>query len=184
MRRPGLTRLFERSGHGGLSTVLRDERPIVDAIGSLVYETELANLHVLPAGPKPINPVELLTSERLSELLAWAETQYDQVLIDAPPSLAVTDAAIIGRLVDGAILTVCPELNRRKAVLRAAEALTSLGCELHGVVLNRVEAGQAGYGHGYGYGYGYGEEVPVEDDGMPATVPMSQPRRRRRQRAA
>lgn len=183
MRRPGLTRLFGRSGHGGLSSVLRDERPVADAISGLIYESELTNLHVLPAGPKPINPVELLTSERLSELIAWAETHYDQILIDAPPSLAVTDAAIIGRLVDGAILTVCPDLNRRKAVLRAAEALTSLGCELHGIVLNRIDAGHSGYGHGYGYGYGYGEEVPVEEDDAPIKVPTTRPIRRRQKAA-
>jgi polysaccharide biosynthesis transport protein len=185
MRRPGLTRLFQRSGHAGLSSVLKDERPIVDAIAGLIFETELPNLHVLPAGPKPINPVELLTSERLSDLLAWAETNYDQVLIDAPPSLAVTDAAIIGRLVDGAILTVCPDLNRRKAVLGAAEALTSLGCELQGIVLNRIEAGQSGYGYGHGYGYGYGQDVPVAEEdetATQATAPRT-PIRRRRQAA-
>lgn len=184
MRRPGLTRLFQRSGHAGLSSVLRDDRPIVEAIEGMIYKTDLENLHVLPAGPKPINPVELLTSERLSDLLAWAETNYDQVLIDAPPSLAVTDAAIIGRLVDGAILTVCPDLNRRKAVLGAAEALTSLGCELQGIVLNRIEAGQTGYGYGTSYGYGYGEDVPVEDDGQAAPEPAKRPIRRRRKTAA
>jgi len=150
----------------------------------MIYETELPNLHVLPAGPKPINPVELLTSERLSDLLAWAETNYDQVLIDAPPSLAVTDAAIIGRLVDGAILTVCPDLNRRKAVLGAAEALTSLGCELQGIVLNRIDAGQAGYGYGHGYGYGYGQDVPVADETTAASAPVPRTQIRRRRQAA
>ena len=164
MRRPGLTRLFERSGYNGLSTVLRDDRAIVESVSGLVYHTDLENLHILPAGPKPINPVELLTSERLSDLLAWAETQYDQVLIDAPPSLAVTDAAIIGRLVEGAILTVRPDRNRRKGILRAAEALTSLGCELHGIVLNQIEPTHATYGFGYGYGYGYGSEDPAEEE--------------------
>ena len=177
MRRPGLTRLFERSGYNGLSTVLRDDRAIVESVAGLIYHSELENLHVLPSGPKPINPVELLTSERLSDLLAWAETQYDQVLIDAPPSLAVTDAAIIGRLVDGAILTVRPDRNRRKGVLRAAEALTSLGCELKGMVLNQIDPTQSGYAYGYGYGYGYGSEEPVAEEA--GTVPETQPRPRK-----
>ena len=178
MRRPGLTRLFERSGYNGLSTVLRDDRAIVESVSGLVYHTELENLHILPAGPKPINPVELLTSERLSDLLAWAETQYDQVLIDAPPSLAVTDAAIIGRLVEGAILTVRPDRNRRKGILRAAEALTSLGCELHGIVLNQIEPTHATYGFGYGYGYGYGSEDPAEEQSDKASRSTSSNRKR------
>jgi capsular exopolysaccharide synthesis family protein len=170
MRRPGLTRLFERGGYAGLSTILRDNLPIVECIGETVFKTEMDNLDVLPAGPRPVNPVELLTSERLSDLLGWAETSYDQVLIDAPPSLAVTDAAIIGRLVDGAILTVRPEKNRRKLVLRATEALTSLGCELLGVVLNSIETrNDLEYGYGYGHSeYGHGEEDADFDAQAPA----------------
>ncbi|MGE0378122.1 MAG: polysaccharide biosynthesis tyrosine autokinase [Planctomycetaceae bacterium] len=179
MRRPGLTRLFERGGHPGLSTVLRDTRPVVDVVPGMIVKTEHEKLHVLLAGPRPGNPVELLTSDRLSELIAWAETAYDQILIDAPPSLAVTDAAIIGRLVDGAILTVRPDKNRRKLVLRAAEALTSLGCELLGVVINSVQPRtdhEYGYGSGYGHGsYGHGDidgeeiESPSED-AVPTTA--------------
>jgi capsular exopolysaccharide synthesis family protein len=174
MRRPGLTKLFERSGHPGLSTVLRDERPIVESVNGLVHQTRLENLHVLPAGPRPVNPVELLTHDRLADLLGWAETNYDQVLIDAPPSLAVTDAAIIGRLVDGAILTVRPDKNRRKLVLRAAEALTTLGCELLGVVINAVQPTSSDhYGFGYGYGYGYGHDEHAESDDPQGTASRS-----------
>ncbi len=164
LRRPGLTRLFDRNGQSGLSTVLRDTRPILDSVIGAIQQTEMDNLHVLPAGPRPINPVELLTNDRLSELLAWAETSYDQVLIDAPPSLAVTDAAIIGRLVDGAILTVRPDKNRRKLVLRASEALTSLGCQLLGVVINSVQSnGSDEYGYAYGHGE-YGHDDPIGSD--------------------
>ncbi|MBX3438841.1 MAG: polysaccharide biosynthesis tyrosine autokinase, partial [Planctomycetaceae bacterium] len=173
MRRPGLTRLFERGGHPGLSTVLRDTRPVVDIVQGMIFETEHEKLHVMPAGPRPGNPVELLTNERLSELIAWAETAYDQILIDAPPSLAVTDAAIIGRLVDGAILTVRPDKNRRKLVLRAADALTSLGCELLGVVINSVQprtSDEYAYGYGYGHGdYGHNDVDDHFDDDRPST---------------
>ncbi len=203
MRRPGLTRLFERGGHAGLSTILRDARPVAECADEVIVATEMDNLDVMPAGPRPGNPVELLTSERLSDLIAWAETNYDQILIDAPPSLAVTDAAIIGRLVDGAILTVRPDKNRRKLVLRASEALTSLGCELLGVVINSIEprANQE-YGYGYGYGheaYGHGDEddlapeisprkrteptTPVET-GSTIGIPRDRSDRRRRKRRA
>ncbi len=164
MRRPGLTRLFRSNGKSGLSTILRETRPILDSVIGAIQQTEMDNLHILPAGPRPVNPVELLTNDRLSELLAWAETSYDQILIDAPPSLAVTDAAIIGRLVDGAILTVRPDRNRRKLVLRASEALTSLGCQLIGVVINSTQAsGSTEYGYAYGHGE-YGHDDPVGSD--------------------
>lgn len=165
MRRPGLTRLFNLSSSPGLSNILKDDRPAWDVAKDYVVPTGLAGLDVIPAGPRPINPVELLTGERLPELIAWAEGNYDQLLIDAPPSLAVADVQVIGRQVDAALLTVRPDKNRRKMVIRAAEALTSLGCNLLGIVVNHVEPKHGGdYAYGYGYGYGYGEGYGHDDD--------------------
>ncbi len=177
MRRPGMTKLFDRSGRAGLSTVLRDERPMTQAVEGLIHHTEHPLLHLLSAGPRPVNPVELLTSDRLSELLGWAETVYDQVLVDVPPSLAVADAPVIGRMLDGVVLAVRPDRNRRKQVLRAAEALTSFGCELLGVVVNQVTAERSDeYGYGYGYGdYGHDEQPepePIPGDAARALVPF------------
>ncbi|MCA8991313.1 MAG: polysaccharide biosynthesis tyrosine autokinase [Planctomycetaceae bacterium] len=164
MRRPGLTRLFEHSAAPGLSNILKDNRPVWDIAERHVIPTGLDGLDVIPAGPRPMNPVELLTGDRLSELIAWAEGRYDQLLIDAPPSLAVADVQVIGRLVDAALLTVRPDKNRRKMVIRAAEALTSLGCNLLGIVVNHVEPKSGGdYAYGYGYGYGYGEGYGHDD---------------------
>ncbi len=182
MRRPGMTKLFDRSGQAGLSTVLKDDRPIAQAVEGLLHHTEHPLLHVLSAGPRPVNPVELLTSDRLPELLAWADTVYDQVLVDVPPSLAVADAPVIGRMLDGVVLAVRPDKNRRKLVLRAAEALTSVGCELLGLVVNHVTADR-GDEYGYGYGYGdYGHDEPLETDAsapgdVQASVPFSPFRR-------
>lgn len=163
MRRPGITRLFDLTSRQGLSTVLRDTRPVFECAAERVIRSGQKNLDILPAGPRPVNPVELLAGDRLAELIAWAETQYDQILIDAPPSLAVADVQVIGRLVDAAILTVRPDRNRRKMVIRAAEALTTLGCRMAGIVVNSVDAKQGtdyeyGYGYGYGYGAGYGHD--------------------------
>lgn len=180
MRRPGLTKLMKLSGEPGLSTVLRDDAPMEESVQGRVQSTKLEGLDVLPAGPKPGNPAELLTTVRLSELLGWAESHYDQVLVDAPPSLAVADVQIISRLVDGAILTVRPDRNKRSMVIRAAEALTSLGCPLFGVVVNHLAANAAGdYGYGYGYGYtdyghdeksGKSEEVVTPPRPIAATI--------------
>ena len=166
MRRPGLTKLFALKSQHGLSTILRDIRPPAESVKENLVHTAIQNLDVIPAGPRPTNPVELLTSDHFSELLAWAEAEYDQILIDAPPALAVTDPAVIGRLVDGVILTVRPDSNRRRMIIRAAESLTSFGADLIGVVVNRIgsSSGEYGYGYGYGYGQGYGHEDQEVDD--------------------
>lgn len=111
-----------------------------------------------------------LASERFSELLEWAETEYDQILIDAPPVLAVADPAIIGRLTDATILVINPEKNRRRVLFRVMESLRSMKVPLLGVVVNNVTAdGMAGYnsygyGYGYGTGYGYGAEPDLPGD--------------------
>jgi len=173
MRRPGLTNLLALRGKPGLSEVLTESRGPAAAqeriLGSVV-----SNLDVLPSGLRPSNPAELLASNAFSQLIAWAETVYDQVLIDGPPALAATDSAIIGRIVDGVVIVVRPEKNQRKAVLRAAETVQALGAKLCGIVINRVNAEKdenfydygSGYGYGYGQGYGgaegYGEDADDE----------------------
>lgn len=181
MRRPGLTKLFELAGHEGLSTILRGNGSVEEIAEKVIVRTELANLDLISSGPKPVNPVELLSGERLADLIAWADGRYDQILIDAPPSLAVADVQVIGRVVDGAILIVRPDTNRRRMVIRAAESLTALGCELLGIVVNQLqpktgEEYQYGYGYGYGgnggYGYGHDEEPPTDSRDEVQTIPM------------
>jgi polysaccharide biosynthesis transport protein len=127
----------------------------------------LQNLDVIPSGPRPVNPMELLASDRFSDLLAWAETVYDQIVVDSPPVLAVSDSAIIGRLVDGVVLTVRPEKNRRRLVVRAVESFPPLGVNILGLVINNVDAdkNQDGYGYGYGYAYDYGHDGGSEPTG-------------------
>jgi Mrp family chromosome partitioning ATPase len=146
-------------GERGLAAVLRDTAPIQQSVEANVYPGVIENLDVLPSGPRPNNPTELLAGDRFSEFLAWAETHYDQILIDSPPAL-VSDTAIIGRLTDGVLLTVQPEKNRRRVVIRATDSFFSLGINVLGVVVNRSapegDRGEYGYGYGYGYGDGYG----------------------------
>lgn len=163
MRRPGLTAMIDLRGPQGLSKILRSDLPISAAIDGNVFATPLETLDVIPSGTRPTNPAELLYGDRFSELLAWAETAYDQVIIDAPPTLAVTDAAIIGRQVDGTLLVVRPDKNRRRMVIRAAEALAAVGATLTGAVINHVTAETGSDYYGYGYGYQYeGTETDVE----------------------
>jgi succinoglycan biosynthesis transport protein ExoP len=171
MRRPGLSKLFGMRGEAGLSDLLRAAEPVAAASAELVRETGVENLHFLPAGARPPDPLELLSRPRMSDLIGWAEGVYDQVLIDCPPTLAASDAAMIGRLTDCLMLVVQPEKNHRRTVLRSVDGLLSMKIKLAGVVINRVggedQGGYygslAGYGYGFETGYGYRSEEDASD---------------------
>ncbi len=180
LRRPGLTNLLLMKGISGLSDLLVSDAPLIELAAGTIRNSGIDGLDVLPAGLRRSNPAELLAGPRLGELLAWAETIYDQILIDSSPLLAASDATIVGRLVDGLILVVQPLKNPRRNVVRAAEGFSSLKIKLLGVVLNRIGAEKGdiyGYGSGYGYGYGYeptdGSEGNETDESAPVSVAMT-----------
>ncbi len=155
LRRPGMTTLLGLKRAQGVVDILSSPQPPAELAPQYVVKTDEPNLHVLPAGLRRPNPAELLASPAFIELLAWADSQYDQILVDCPPVLAVSDAQIVGRLVDGAILVVRPEKNHRRLVARACESFHSTGSHVIGVVANAVTTfSAAGYGYGYGYTYG------------------------------
>ena len=178
VRRPGLTNLFAMSGEGGLSEVLKSDGDVADACVQRVCATGIDGLDILPCGTRSTERSELLSSPVLAEILAWAETVYDQILVDTPPILAGSDAAVVGRLVDGIVLVLQPDKNHRRRVLRAVEDLMSLNIKLFGTVVNRITSagdhGYYGYDSGYGYGYGYGDKTEDEDqDGDEPVVGVS-----------
>ena len=161
MRRPGLSNLLELRDDKGLSVILRSTDDLETVIPDNLRSTAVDGLDVISCGPRPINPAALLSSERFANLLAWAETRYEQIIVDAPPVLAVTDPLIIGRLVDGVVLVVRPDKDRRRMVIRATESLQNVSNNLLGIVVNHLSGSDAG---GYGYGYGYGYEYSNNDD--------------------
>jgi Mrp family chromosome partitioning ATPase len=160
--------MFQLRGLPGLADALRSEGDAAEDCQQRVQSSGIDGLDVFPCGPKPSDPTVLLSGPRMADLVAWAETAYDQVLIDCPPTLAASDAAIIGRLADGVVLVVQPEKNHRRLVLRATESLRVMQVQLVGVVANRVstekEGGYYGAGYGYGYGYGYGAGYGDRED--------------------
>ena len=111
-------------------------------------------LQVLPSGPLPPNPSELLSSHGMAELMKALEKRFDLVLIDAPPLLPVTDAAILSTLADGAVLCVRARSTKKDQVEQAAGALRAVDATILGVVLTMVPTkgpdAYQGYGHGYG----------------------------------
>lgn len=160
LRRPGLTNLMNMRGPRGLSEVLRSEMDVAQIAPSYVRASGVSGLDILPSGSRPNDPAELLGGPRFAQLLAWAETVYDMILIDSPPLMATADTAIVGRLVDGVILVVQPAKNHRRLVTRVVERLNMMKIPVFGLVINRTgseaEYGYYGY-HEYGYRYEYGE---------------------------
>lgn len=165
LRKPGLTTRLGLKGQQGVADVLAAEVGPAQTAEQWIHRTELPGLDVLPAGLRRPDPAELLGGPYFSELLTWADSRYDQVLVDCPPVLAVSDAQIVGRLLDGAVLVVRPEKNHRRSVLKACESFFATGSKVLGIVANGLSAKSHGYGYGYGYGYGHdAEDRPVDDE--------------------
>jgi succinoglycan biosynthesis transport protein ExoP len=158
LRKPGMSKLLNLKGKQGVADILSADQSASEAAPTLIVSTDVVGLDILPVGMRRSNPAELLSSANFAELLAWADSQYDQVLIDCPPVMAVSDAQIVGQLVDGAILVVRPAKNNRRVVIRAVESFHATGCRVLGVVANGVSEKSGGYGYGYGYGYGHEDD--------------------------
>ena len=150
MRHPGLTRSFgyECVGGTGLSSMLSGaEYRSVETIEAFA---ELPSLRVLPSGPKPPYPAELLGSERMQELVESWRGMYDFVIIDSPPLLAVTDAQILARQSDVTVLVARHGRSTRKSLERAYRKLVNDQDKVS-VVLNGVSRDSVSYGEYYGY---------------------------------
>ena len=132
-----------------------------------IVSTEVPLLDVLPCGPRILNAGMLLSMPTLASLMDWAVSEYDQVIVDCPPTLPVSDAAIVGRYVDSMLFVMNPDKTHRRSVVRAIDQLRGLDLKIAGVVANTSMADEkSGYGYQYGYGYGYASEYTYghEDD--------------------
>lgn len=158
LRRPAVAGIFDIDSSVGLTQVLAGSAELADA----VQPTAHPNLLVLPAGTIPPNPSELLGSQRMRDLIATLAKTH-RVILDAPPLLPVTDAALLSTSADGAVLVVAAGETRKEHVERAAANLQAVNARLLGAVLNRASVSRLNrllYGEGYGYGssgYGYGD---------------------------
>ncbi|MGQ9822670.1 MAG: polysaccharide biosynthesis tyrosine autokinase [Thermogutta sp.] len=174
LRRPGLSTLLGLRGREGLSEILRMETSVSEAAPGRICRDVVPGLDVLPCGARPVNPAELLASARMSELLTWTESAYDQVIIDTPPAPLASDTIILGRMADGALLVTQPLKNTRRTLYRAIEHLRILKVPLIGLAVNRLpgeeQARYAGYSGDY---YGAEAEETVQ---MPPTETNSENR--------
>jgi capsular exopolysaccharide synthesis family protein len=156
LRKPSAHTIFGMDHVTGLSTYLSRDVELDDLIHSL----QIPNLSLLPCGPIPPNPAELLSSDKMKTLLQSMATRYDHILIDSPPLISVTDPVILSTLVDGVILVVHGGKSTREIARRARQDLESVGAKIFGVVLNNVDLRREGYDGYYYYRYysGYGED--------------------------
>ena len=156
LRRPRVSDYLRLEPTVGLTTVLIGRIGIEDAVQP--WGTD--GLHVMTSGAVPPNPAELLQSRVMETTIAKIRGEYDVVVIDAPPLLPVTDAALLAAQADGAILVVRHGHTTKDQAQAARQRLESVDAKVVGAVLNMTPTrGSRGYGYGSGYGYGYAPEA-------------------------
>lgn len=172
LRRPSVHRNFEIPNARGLSTVLSSDLPWQEAL----YEDEYINsLHVLPGGPRPINPVPLLNSPKMYNLLKEVQEHYDYVLLDTPPAVGMADVLGLVPQVDAVMLLVGLDYTKRPLVERAVEILRSSEANLVGVVVNFVDQSHddAYYYYDYNSYYYRKGDLPPAKDATPEAATVS-----------
>lgn len=164
MRNPNCHTILNVSNKTGMSSFLAAN---ID-ISSLIVETSVPNLFTIPAGKIPPNPAELLASSRMRQMLQLVDEFFEYIVIDSPPTLAVTDAAILSTLVDGVILVVRSEVTPKDLVQRVKRMLQSTGAKIFGVLINHANVRGADYHYYYKsyYAYGYGGEAKEGQDSV------------------
>ena len=151
LRKGSVGRAFELSAEKGVSSVLTGRDTLEEALQQYPAQP---NLWILPCGPVPPNPAELLGSDSMAELWKELRRRYEHIIVDSPPVLLVTDATILSNLADGVILVAESGKTPRAALLRTRRILDDAGARILGVALNKLDQRHGGY-YDYGY-YRYG----------------------------
>jgi succinoglycan biosynthesis transport protein ExoP len=153
LRRPNVHHRFGMNGKIGLTTILTGATTLEETVQSV---PELPNLDVLPSGPIPPFPAEMLSSETMSDLLKRCGELYSYVIIDSPPILSVTDGVILARMADAVVLVIRHGKSSKHVVRRARDLLLRSGASITGILLNAVDLNSPEYYGYYGYsGYSY-----------------------------
>lgn len=161
-RRPRIHTFFGLDNSTGATSILLEEATLRDALRAVDGEP---NLRVLPSGPIPPNPAEILSLDRVRQLVDVLADNADLVLLDCPPVLPVTDALLISRLCDTMLVLTLASATKKNDLTRTYELLDQVKAPVRGTVVNQVPAERRGgyhYGYGYTYGYRYSEPTPAE----------------------
>jgi polysaccharide biosynthesis transport protein len=167
LRRPRLHSYFDLDNSQGLTNYLSGERNTEYLIKTC---RDLPRLKVITSGPIPPNPAELLSSNEMKNLLQFLRGRYKHVIIDSPPAISFTDAAILSTLVDGVVIVAMAGKSSIHLMRRFKHRLGNIGARIYGVVLNGIKSGSMEYdyyGTGYYEYYAKGEEdtsTPVMEE--------------------
>jgi capsular exopolysaccharide synthesis family protein len=158
MRRPRIHRIFGLANKAGLSSLILGE----GSLAEVVQPTQISGLSVLPCGPVPPNPAELLHTAAFKRLVAEMAGAYDRIIIDSPPVGVVADAVVMGTQVDGAVVVLKAGQTNREAAKQAVRHLRDVNTNVIGGLLNDLDITDQKYGqyyYYYRYGYAYGEKT-------------------------
>jgi len=168
MRRPRIHSIFNVGNKQGLSTILSSNLSEAEILSTIDQSAE-SNIYLLPSGPIPPNPAELLASEQMRRLMSVLESTFDHVVIDSPPIANFTDGALISSMVNGVLLVIHGGKTSRGIVRRSQQMLQEVGAKICGVVMNNVNLRSQDY---YYYQKYYHQEYyrPDADSEQSATV--------------
>lgn len=159
LRRPAVAEYLGLESSVGLTTVLIGRANVQD----VVQPWQKTSLDILPAGQIPPNPSELLGSAAMIALLGELSHYYDRIVLDSPPLLPVTDAAVLSRLAGGTLMVVGADHLHRVQLRKSIGSLETVGANIMGLVINKIARQDAG---AYGYGYGYNSHYGADRDGF------------------
>lgn len=167
LRKPTIANYFRTDAERGLSDVLAGRAQLSDVLRPVPGE----NLTVLPSGRVPDEPSELLDSPALTGVLNALRDEFDLVIVDTPPVLAVTDALLVSAQADGVIVVTRMRNTTRQALRRAIESIEHVRANIFGLVVNATdEREEKRYGYAYGYGYGYASPGTSDHHDLTATA--------------
>jgi len=161
MRKGRQNEIFKVKQMPGLSNILSmgdDENKGDDniIIGDSVQKTEVENLSIIAIGNMPPNPSELVSSNRMGDVLERLKYDFDIIILDGTPSSLVSDSIALSRIVDTTLIVSVAKKTPREQILKIKKAIENVGGKIGGLVLNKVPLKSSEYKYGYGYGYGYG----------------------------
>ncbi len=147
MRKPDIYKMFSTPKKPGLANMITKRSKLDESI----YKTEIDNLYVMPAGSIPPNPSELLGSTAMKELFTQLRKQFDKIFFDAPPLMAVTDAALLGSITDGVLLVTRAGEAQKEVVVHLQQEMKNTKIRIAGTVLNDVNPKNTSSGYYYYY---------------------------------
>lgn len=170
LRRSNMHKVFKISNAKGLSEFLAAGKN-TDELAPLIQASEIPNLSLLPCGPRPPNPAELLNTPRLSAFITWAQANYDRVIIDCPPMFPISDALLWGKYIPSTVYVISFGKTRVPLIKNAIRRLVASNIKVLGAVVNMSKFGGLSYSYygyyqyKYNYNYNYAYSPDDEEEG-------------------